>query len=67
MLIDNIRYLLAALIQSLATVMAIGYIALLSFPRRQSGGVPNTELYNLALKYVIIIGFIKNLQEYHWF
>lgn len=56
--IENIRFLLAALIQSLATVMVIGYIALLNFPRRQGGGVTNTDRYDLALKYVILIGFI---------
>lgn len=58
MSIDNIRFLLSALIQSLATVMVIGYIALLGFPRRQGGGVTNTDRYDTALKFVILIGLI---------
>lgn len=55
--IENVRFLLSALIQSLATVMVIGFIALLSFPRRSSGNLPNTAFYELAKNTVIKLGF----------
>lgn len=58
MLIENIRFLICALIQSLAATMVITFIALLSFPRRQGGGITNTDRYDTSLKYVILVGTI---------
>ena len=50
--IENVRFLLSALIQSLATVMVIGFIALLSFPRSASGNVKNTKMFETSLEFV---------------
>ena len=54
--IENVRFLLSALIQSLATVMVIGFIALLSFPRSTSGSVKNTKMFEISLEFVKKIG-----------
>jgi len=55
---ENLRYLLSALIQSLATTMVVSFIALLAFPRRSRGDIPNTDFYDLSKKMVVEIGFV---------
>ena len=46
--IDDVRFLLSVLIQTLPTVLSLGLIALFAFPKSRRGNVRNFKTYRLS-------------------
>ena len=53
--IDDVRFLLSVLIQTLPTVLSLGLIALFAFPKSRRGNVRNFKTYRLFLVIFLLL------------
>ncbi|MBD3230459.1 MAG: hypothetical protein GF329_19925 [Candidatus Lokiarchaeota archaeon] len=56
--IEDIRFLLSVLIQTLPTVLSLGLIALFAFPKSRKGNVRNLKIYYLFVFLFLILAVL---------